>query len=56
MKNYLVTFYNKGHKICSCVKTAESAENAEMNASFALMCKYSNIKFDNVKTEKLYNE
>ena len=53
MKNYLVTFYNNGYKICSCVKTAENAENAEINASFALICKYSNVKFDNVKIEEL---
>lgn len=56
MKNYLVTFFNNGHKICSCVKTAESAENAEMDASFALMCKYRNVEFNNVKTEELYSE
>ena len=55
MKNYLVTFYYKGHRVCNCIKTAENAENAELDASFALICRYSNIKFDNVITE-LINE
>lgn len=48
---YLVVFYNKGKKICSCWKDGKNKEDAMLKAEFSLMCKYSNVEYDEVKTE-----
>lgn len=49
MKSYYVLFTNKGQKVCSTYKRAESAADAEMMAEFSLICHYPNVSYDSVK-------
>ena len=46
---YLVSFYNNGVKICTCWENGKDADEAMEKASFALMCKYSNVDFNEVR-------
>lgn len=50
---FLITFYNKGKKICSCIKEGTTLEDAMLKAEFNLICKYSNIEYDNLIAEKI---
>ena len=47
MKSYYIIFEKSGKKICGCWKREKSEESALLAAEFALICRYSNIEYDN---------
>lgn len=47
MKTYYVIFEYHGKNICGVWKRADGKEKAIMDAEFALMCHYPNVKYDN---------
>lgn len=49
MKEYTVKFYKDGILICTCMKLAVSAEEAMIDAEFALICKYPNVEYDSLE-------
>ena len=46
MKSYYVLFELQSKIICGTYRRANSKEEAIMNAEFALMCYYPNVKYD----------
>ena len=46
---YLITFYNKGEKLCTRLEKAENEDTALMNAEFGLIC--NGIEYDDFKVE-----
>lgn len=48
MEKFLIMFYYKGKKVCSCWKEGKDKEDAVMNAEWALVCKYPDVLFDEV--------
>lgn len=50
MKEYITYFYLNGRAFCSCRTNADSIDSAEMDAEFAMMCRYPNVKYDDVRT------
>lgn len=53
MKSFLITFYNKGFKVCTCIKNGKDELDAMSKAGFALACKYPNVEYDNIKSEEI---
>ena len=49
MQEYTVKFYKGGILVCICTKLAVSAEEAMINAEYALLCKYPNVEYDHVE-------
>ena len=56
MNLYLVTFYNEGKKVCNTLQRAKDEIEAMEKSGFRLMCKYSNVAFDEQKTELIEEE
>lgn len=52
MKYYKIIFLYKGKKICACYMDGENTDEAMMRAEFSLICKYSNVAYDDVIVEE----
>lgn len=48
MKSYYVLFKKDGIPVCSCWTEGTDEEDAKMKAEFALICRYSNVEYDEV--------
>ena len=48
MKLYTVTFWKQGRRVCSCVKEGKDADDAMLNAGFALLFQHPDVEYDDV--------
>lgn len=53
MKNKTMTktvlFSYKGDKVCTTIKSGKDEDEILLNAEFALICRYPNVKYDKVE-------